>query len=367
MNVLSIGLDKGLFDKKSDVFWRHQDYSSWAGKYLVIIPTLKREEKKQFVDKNLEVVPTNSLIKFLYLFDVVVAAWRCRRYKFDLVTVQDPFLCGLAGVCIKYLLGLPLNVQIHSEFFNSRYFREESLFNQLCYFLGLTTLKFADTVRARNRKIKRDVINRYPRLEGKVAYVGVRLNSVYLKPISRRSRDRNLIVNVGRFAQQKNYPLLLRAFRQVRKSLPKAKLLLVGDERFARFKSPHVRALGPLSPNKLCLLYDKAGLFILSSNHEGWGLVVLEALARGCPVVMTDTGCAGEIVINGKTGYVAPIGNAKMLAQKIKDVFKNYDESLGMALHGRRLVEKDSNIGKIRQQMQSLYAITNSRFRRLFF
>ncbi len=335
MKILSIGLDKNLFDQKSDTFWRVSTYASWFEKYTVIVTTLKNEGKSSFQSKTLKVIPTNSVSRLFYPLDVLKIA--VKEKPFDLVTVQDPFICAIAGILIKYALGIPLNIQIHSEFFNSKYFRKESKFNLILYFVGLFTINFANTIRARNNRIAQYFKNK------KCFYVAAPINQIYLKPVLNLKRNKNLIVSIGRDVPQKNFALLKSAVEIAKSKYPEIKLEII---------------FGGKTPEQIIKILDKTGMLVLSSNHEGWGLVVLEALARGCPVVMTDTGCAGEIVIDGKTGHVAPVGNANILAEKIIKTLDNYDNSLKMALAGRKLVKVDCDLKNIRTQMLKLFYMT---------
>jgi glycosyltransferase involved in cell wall biosynthesis len=66
--------------------------------------------------------------------------------------------------------------------------------------------------------------------------------------------------------------------------------------------------------------FQSADALLLTSNFEGYGMVVAEALAAGCPVVMTDVGCAGEIVHNGENGLVVPVGDREALVRAITRV-----------------------------------------------
>ncbi|HEY4497260.1 MAG TPA: glycosyltransferase, partial [Candidatus Paceibacterota bacterium] len=59
------------------------------------------------------------------------------------------------------------------------------------------------------------------------------------------------------------------------------------------------------------------------SNYEGYGRTVIEAFAAGCPVVMTDVGIAGEIVVDQKNGLVVPVGDVLALTQALVIVYKD--------------------------------------------
>jgi glycosyltransferase involved in cell wall biosynthesis len=71
-------------------------------------------------------------------------------------------------------------------------------------------------------------------------------------------------------------------------------------------------------------------VYVQPSYFEGWGLAVIEAAAAGVPIVMTDVGCAGEIIKDGENGLVVPPGNVTALAEALERVMK--DEALRSAL-----------------------------------
>jgi glycosyltransferase involved in cell wall biosynthesis len=125
---------------------------------------------------------------------------------------------------------------------------------------------------------------------------------------------------------RKNAPLLLRAFALVLKQHPALRLILVGDDPDESLLSL-VRQLsledavifrGIVSEAELLELYQAAQLFVLPSAQEGLGIVVLEAMACGTPVVTLASGGPEGVVIDGVTGRVVREGNdPAALAQAI--------------------------------------------------
>ena len=61
--------------------------------------------------------------------------------------------------------------------------------------------------------------------------------------------------------------------------------------------------------------YSQADAFLLTSDYEGWGMVAVEAASYGLPIIMTDVGCAGELIENEKSGLVVPVNNQVRLEE----------------------------------------------------
>lgn len=132
------------------------------------------------------------------------------------------------------------------------------------------------------------------------------------------------IVTVGSMKAAKNHLLLLRAFARLER--PDANLMVVGDGAGRDALLSSARQLGVADRVVLAgfqpdptPFYKTADLFVLSSDHEGFGNVIVEALACGLPVVSTDCPSGpAEILENGRFGRLVPVGDAEALARAIK-------------------------------------------------
>ena len=132
------------------------------------------------------------------------------------------------------------------------------------------------------------------------------------------------ILSVGSFKPVKNHMLLVRACAKIVDSVD-ARLMLLGDgpllediERVIRSEGVDDKVLLPGFFPDPRPFYASADLFVLSSNHEGFGNVIVEALACGLPVVSTDCPSGpSEILGNGKYGSLVPVGDADALATAI--------------------------------------------------
>ena len=62
---------------------------------------------------------------------------------------------------------------------------------------------------------------------------------------------------------------------------------------------------------------------MLTSNYEGWGLVAIEALQYKIPIIMTDVGCANEIIINNENAIIIPVNNLKLLENAMIQIYED--------------------------------------------
>lgn len=128
------------------------------------------------------------------------------------------------------------------------------------------------------------------------------------------------ILSVGSFKPQKNHALLLRAFARLK--WPEARLVLVGSGNGESALRALAGDLGledqvvfPGFRHDPTAFYSTADLFVLSSDYEGFGNVIVEALTCGTPVVSTDCPYGpAEILENGRWGRLVPVGDATALA-----------------------------------------------------
>jgi len=125
--------------------------------------------------------------------------------------------------------------------------------------------------------------------------------------------DDRVLLCVGRLAPEKNHVLLLNAFASVLQQFPFAKLLLAGDgplrqqlEQQASQMGISERVCFAVQLNPVSPIFHLAEVFVLASWLEGLPMVVLEAMAAGCPMVLTSVGGIPEVVEEGRTGFLVP-------------------------------------------------------------
>lgn len=167
----------------------------------------------------------------------------------------------------------------------------------------------------------------------------------------------------GRFTRDKGLPELIAAFQAVRKKLPEAVLLLVGDyeegdpvpeeTRNAIESEPGIRRVGFTS--KVDLYYLVMNLFVLPTHREGFPNTVLEAQAAGLPVVTTDATGAIDAIEDGITGVLTPVGNADKLAEALLSLVSNPIRMQSMGQRGRERILREFRNERIWEALTSFY------------
>ena len=289
MKVIFIGNDTSILTgANGDSRLRQIEYAKYFDSLIIIIFSLKKDNLKEEVIGNLRIIPTNSINRWLFISDTLKII---KNLHVDLISSQDPFIAGLAGVLAKFIFKIKLNIQVHNDFFGTPYFRNESLFNYIFYWLGKFNLLFADSVRvvSPRQKIGKNCF---------VAPVATDLDFFWGK---RHIKIFNQIVTVARLSKQKNLPL----FFDLAGHFPNLRFIVVGEgeerNRLEKMKPENVFFAGQKNRNEIKEIFSKSDFFVLTSNYEGWGLSCIEALAAGLPVIMPDIGCAGEAIVDGMT------------------------------------------------------------------
>jgi glycosyltransferase involved in cell wall biosynthesis len=167
-------------------------------------------------------------------------------------------------------------------------------------------------------------------------------------------------IAVGRLSAQKDLPTLLEAFTHLRNG----RLVIVGGGELGDALHAQVRQLDlTLSVDFMgwqpdtAKLYRKADGFVLSSEWEGYGLVVAEAMASGLPVVVTKSGGPEEIVgLDAQAGFVVPIKSPDRLSEAMNRVMRmSPADRVRMGLRGRKRIEENFAIERIILEWERLY------------
>ncbi|MFH1522955.1 MAG: glycosyltransferase [Patescibacteria group bacterium] len=156
-----------------------------------------------------------------------------------------------------------------------------------------------------------------------------------------------MFLTVGRLVETKNIKMQIRAFKNLYLRFKNLELWIIGEgEELSNLKlvvgnlglDKNVKMFG--WKDDLSKYYRQADVFLLTSNSEGWGLVVIEAATCGLPIIMTDVGCAGEVIKDGQSGRVIPVGDQKALEEAMVKLIEHPELRKKLGEGARDAVEK---------------------------
>jgi len=127
------------------------------------------------------------------------------------------------------------------------------------------------------------------------------------------AEDGMVVIHVGRLAPEKNVPLALAAFDQIKERLPSSRLVLVGDgplRRNLQQRYPGHIFAGTRQGEDLAAHYASGDVFLFPSSTETFGNVTVEAMASGLAVVAYDYAAGREHMEHGESGMLAPFDDA---------------------------------------------------------
>lgn len=292
--------------------------------------------------------PFISLPVFRALSFVLVGLLRGIGRDFDLIHAHYAVPQGLLGVFLKKIKRKPLVVTIHGS--DMTILGSNPVMQHGVRFV----LGNADAIIAVSRFLKEEAVKLgIQDKKVRVIYAGVaKGEKINDAPAGKR------VVFVGSLVRQKGVDVLLRAFKKVSAKHGDAELLVAGDGEERRGLEKMSRELGVkmtlLGYENLKKVLAESAVLVLPSRAEGFGLVLLEAMSAGVPVVATNVGGIPEIIENEKNGLLVEKEDAAALAGAIVRVLEDEKLRNKLILEGRKTAEKFSWT-RMADEIDSLY------------
>ena len=370
LKVLMIGSDRKLFEERSAVSERIKGYGDLVGElHIVVMAKSSLGLKEKQIAPNVWLYPTNSLSRWLFVRDAAKLGKKVVRARSfvrgrSLVTTQDPFESGWAGLKVKKKWRLPLEVQLHTDPF-SPYF--SGPLNFIRKIIAKRVLRRADSVRVVSESIKDSLLTTsylLPTTKVSVLPILVDKEKIGSGQISfdlhARYPWRFIILTVSRLSPEKNLGLAVETLRLVREKFPNTGLLIVGsgpEEKSLKSKVRSLKLDGAVEfagwQENLSSYYKTANVFLQTSLFEGYGMSLVEAGLSGLPVVTTPVGLAQELE-HGKDAYIFSAGRPELFAQGIVDLLEHNQkrENLGINLKNTlesKLLNKEDYLSQMKR------------------
>lgn len=315
MKVLSIGTDEKAFEAGSEVRKRLHAYAEAVGEFDQVV--LSKQAHEITHDGPLTLYPAFGRSPFSRL----AAALRVGKTlaRPDVVSSQDPFEVGFVGMLLARRFRAPLHAQAHTDFLAPE-FKHHSVLNRIRLLLAPLVIARASGIRVVSEKIKSSIESNYhPKAQIIVAPVFIdiaRFRHAQAAPDLAAKFDifKTKLLVVARLEAEKNVELAIRAFAKI--ASQDMCLIVVGDgsERERLETLAHSLRVGGRvffeGRQDPAPYYALANLVLVPSTYEGYGLVIIEALAAGKPVLATDVGVAREsgAIISSEKDFAADLG-----------------------------------------------------------
>lgn len=285
----------------------------------------------------------------------------------DIIHIHVPAPIGLAGLSIAKALRIPILMTYHT--FITDYMDYLPLLkNKLTQKLNKKTIdKYtkwfynrADAIIAPSTETKMFLKKIGIKREIIVLPTGIKLSKIDLK---RKINKKPIILHVGRICKEKNIDVIIKAFNELQKM--DASLLITSFGPYEQELKNLVKKLnlekkvrftGFVSESKKEQLYKKADLFVASSTTDTQGIVLLEAMKYGTPVIAADAKGFKDFVKNNSNGFLFRPGSVKDLAKKMKHVLKNEKLWKRLSNEGYKKAKKFS-IGRCTERLENIYNI----------
>jgi len=282
---------------------------------------------------------------FVVLFELVAALRLARAMRPDVIHAHWFVPQGLVAVLVGRILRIPVVVTAHgADVYGLRGRLLDALRKAVASRCEAVTVVSRDMAAALPQVMSRR--GERP----KVMPMGVDTQRFSVERACREDSEQ-VVLFVGRLAKKKGVEYLIRAFPDVLARHPSARLVVVGDgpcrgelealSSQLRLQD-RVHFAGAQPPATLPRFYQSSRLFVgpsvvaRSGDTEAFGLVFVEAMAAGCPVVATAVGGIPEVVIGGRTGLVVEPKSPAALAWAINRLLDSPTEASRMGAFARR-------------------------------
>lgn len=320
MKILNLSIDQSIFDKDSAFAKRITDYSGLVDQYTVIVPNKVKKEIK--LADNFNIYGINGNFKAIQLLNVYkFVSQLLKKEKYDLITVQDQYYLAALGLLLARKYKIALEIQVHGI----------EKYGGLRKIIANYVLPKADAIRTVSERLKRRLVELVRVNEAKIMVVPIfteKKEDVFIRDY--QLNNPIVVLTISRLVPIKNVDLQIKALANLRQENLNVELWIVGNGSEEKKLKQTAVELGVKDRVKfygwqknLDDFYKQADCFLLTSEFEGWGMVIIEAANYGLPIIMTDVGCAGEVIKNEESGLVVPVGNLEKIVASLRIIINN--------------------------------------------
>lgn len=311
-----------------------------------------------FMEKNgIEVIKAvkitrNPMGYFKFVFQ---SAYKVLFYDYDIIHAHFVPHSALVPAILNSVRKKPFIVTFHGT--DARIYPFKSRFHRM---LTTFVVNRSDRIIARSEEMK-DILVELGSADQKTIVIGAGIDTSFFTPIDKNDARRTLglpiderfVLYAGRLHKMKG---LLEVYECARR-MPDIQFLFVGDGP-AKTNLKNCIFVGEVSHKMMPSWMSAADLLVLPSHSEGLPNVVMEALSCGIPAVVTDVGGNLELVTDGESGFLVPVGDVNALVRRIRQLLEDEELRERMGRFAReemtRKYERDIVMSKLKEEYVSL-------------
>ncbi|MBP7005720.1 glycosyltransferase [Patescibacteria group bacterium] len=343
MKILTISPDAGdVSPSESPVIERFRWYGSLVDQFDVIGPA-NTDGKTDLSDTThlYRVGGSNKLVK---VWRLVRACDRLMKQNaYIVLSTRDPYFVGLVAVYFAKKYGIGLELQVHG-------FEKRSWLRTR---LAQYVVRHADGIRAVSERLKAHLIQDFSVNAKKILVSPIFLDgrrfaerATAMGERMRAPSDPFVFVTVSRLVPVKNIAMQIHALAKIKQAFD-VKLVIVGDgpcrqelEALARERDVKKNVVFTGAVSDPTPFFHEADAFLLTSFSEGYGMAPIEAACFGLPIIMTDVGCANEVIVDEINGFVIPVHDERALVAAMKRLIQEPETQERMHQENKKLFEK---------------------------
>jgi glycosyltransferase involved in cell wall biosynthesis len=270
-----------------------------------------------------------------------------KEFDPDIAHFIHPALIGVGGLLMAKRMGIPTVASFHLDLARIAHHFHLGFIEPVTNWLTKTVFNAADYTLAPSKAVQREMLALGVK---DVGLWGRGVNAEQFNPRHYRDEMRyalsdghpedTLLIYVGRLSSEKQIDHIKPVLEQV----PGTRLAIVGDgpareSLQEQFAGTNTRFMGYMKGEPLWQAYASADIFVFPSALETFGLVVVEAMAAGLPVVASRVGGIPDVVDEGRTGYTFDVGDVGSLVEGVRHIAASREHIKQMGLDARAFAE----------------------------
>lgn len=318
-------------------------------KELEVVDGINVHRIKVLGRKELPTASMLSLISFPFLA-YKKASELCKKHKYNFINTHFTVPTGPLGVWMSRIYKIKNILSIHGgDIYDPS---KKNSPHKKWYFRAVVNwvLNNSDFIVAQSSNTK-DNTKKYYKCHKEIEIIPLPYETFNFSKITRQElgleNDIFYTISVGRLVSRKGFDFLIKSMAKIKND--KIKALIIGDgpekENLKKLAeslkvSNRIIFLGSTSEERKFQYLAISDVYILSSIHEGFGIVLQEAMQVGLPVIATNNGGQVDFVKDGESGFLIKFGNEDKMVDKIEQIYSDKELKIKFSDYNKKAVEK---------------------------